>query len=124
VNIDPRSGLTEQEVTFLHGELLEARRALLERVGDPAGLAVEGEPRGDGADQAELSIEQDRRVERSEDHRRRLREIEDALARIAEGSYGLDESTHEPIGVERLLREPWARHTVAGQEQLEARASR
>jgi DnaK suppressor protein len=124
MNIDPRSGLTEKEVALLRGELLEARRELLERVGDPADLAVEGEPRGDAADQAELSIQQDRLAERLEDRRRHLRDIEDALARIEEGSYGLDEATGEPIGLERLLIEPWARYTVAAQEQREMPPSR
>jgi DnaK suppressor protein len=120
MNVDPRSGLTERDVALLRGELLEARLELLARTGDPADLAVEGEPRGDAADQAELTIEQNWAASRAEDRRNRLREVEDALARIEEGTYGLDEETGEPIGLDRLLREPWARRTAAGQELQES----
>src|SRR3954452_11997843 len=99
MKIDPRSGLTQRDLALLHGELLEARRDLLDRFHAPAELAVEGEPRGDAADQAALSLEQDRQAERAEANGRRLRDIEDALARIDQGTYGLDEASGEPIGL-------------------------
>jgi DnaK suppressor protein len=120
MNVDPRSGLTERDLALLRGELLEAREDLRERLRAPVAFAVEGEPRGDAADEAELTIEQDARADRAEAMRHRLRDVEDALARIDQGTYGLDEASGEPIGFDRLAREPWARHTVAGQEQRES----
>jgi DnaK suppressor protein len=119
MNIDPRCGLTEQNLVFLKGELLEARRELLELLRAPAELARESEPRGDAADQAEVSFQQALLGERAEANRRQLREIEDALERLEQGRYGLDETTGEPIGMERLSIEPWARHTIVGQEERE-----
>lgn len=49
----------------------------------------------------------------------RLAEIDDALERIKDGSYGVCEGTGEPIPKRRLEVFPSARFTVAYQEQLE-----
>jgi DnaK suppressor protein len=48
-----------------------------------------------------------------------LREIDRALAKMAEGTYGLCEGTGEPIGYSRLKLRPWARFSVAHQEEIE-----
>ncbi len=48
-----------------------------------------------------------------------LREIDRALAKIAEGTYGRCEGTGEPIGYARLKLRPWARFSVAHQEEIE-----
>lgn len=59
------------------------------------------------------------------DHERaHLQQIEDALRRIADGSYGVCELSDEPIPYARLLVEPTARTTVeaeAEREQTEGR---
>jgi DnaK suppressor protein len=41
-----------------------------------------------------------------------LGEIQHALAKIEAGTYGISESTGEPIRWERLLALPWARTDV------------
>lgn len=41
-----------------------------------------------------------------------LKEVTDALARIENGTYGVDEKTGEPISVERLEANPSARENV------------
>jgi DnaK suppressor protein len=57
-----------------------------------------------------------------------LREIEGALAKFAEGTYGICEGTGEQIERKRLEARPWTRYSVAYKEQLErekkGRASR
>ncbi|MGZ3449773.1 MAG: TraR/DksA family transcriptional regulator [Polyangiales bacterium] len=50
---------------------------------------------------------------------RTLREIDAALQRVNDGTYGLDEDTQEPIGYPRLKAIPWARHAVANEERRE-----
>jgi DnaK suppressor protein len=50
-----------------------------------------------------------------------LYEIEQALKRIKEGTYGVCELTQEPIEPERLKAIPWTRYCVAAQSQIEAR---
>lgn len=46
-------------------------------------------------------------------------EIEAALGRMNDGSYGLCEGSDEPIGFRRLEARPWTRYSVGYQEQLE-----
>ena len=46
-------------------------------------------------------------------------EIDAALQRMEEGTYGLCEGTGEPIGYRRLLARPWARFSVEYKEALE-----
>ena len=48
-----------------------------------------------------------------------LREIDRALAKITEATYGLCEGTGEPIGYSRLKLRPWARYSVEYQEEIE-----
>ena len=50
-----------------------------------------------------------------------LYQIDEALARIAEGTYGICELSGEPIERERLKTIPWTRFSLAAQSQLEAR---
>jgi len=51
-----------------------------------------------------------------------LGEIDRALAKFRSGDYGYCEGTSEPIGYGRLRSRPWARFSVAYQEQLEREA--
>ncbi len=44
--------------------------------------------------------------------RQRLKEIDAALQRIADHTYGICEATHKPIGKQRLRAEPWARYCI------------
>lgn len=55
----------------------------------------------------------------SERERNKLKQIEDALKRISEGSYGICEMTGEKIGEERLRAMPFARFSLEAQEDIE-----
>lgn len=48
-----------------------------------------------------------------------LYEIEEALSRIRNGTYGICEITREPIEAERLLAIPWTRFSAVAQRELE-----
>jgi len=50
-----------------------------------------------------------------------LYRIDQALARIADGTYGICELSGEPIERGRLKTIPWTRFSLAAQAQLEAR---
>ena len=75
----------------------------------------------DMADRA--SSESDRSVElRARDRQRKLvAKIDQALARIEDGSYGYCEDTGEPIGLERLDARPIATLSLEAQERHERR---
>lgn len=48
-----------------------------------------------------------------------LQEIDDAIARIRDGSYGMCEITGKPINRDRLKAVPFARYSVEGQREIE-----
>ncbi|MCZ6675011.1 MAG: TraR/DksA C4-type zinc finger protein [Verrucomicrobia bacterium] len=48
-----------------------------------------------------------------------LSEIEEAIGRIFDSTYGTCEITGEPISKERLLAVPFTKHSLEGQQQLE-----
>ena len=51
-----------------------------------------------------------------------LREIQDALQRIAQGTYGVCSECEEPISAKRLDAVPWAKFCVSCQERIAAHA--
>ena len=44
--------------------------------------------------------------------RQRLKEIDAALQRVADHTYGICEATHKAIGKQRLRAKPWARYCI------------
>jgi Ala-tRNA(Pro) deacylase len=93
----------------------EAVRTLSESQGEESDAGgASADVASDLAQQAvDLSIES---VER-----RRLGEVEDALARVTAGTYGRCQTCGEPIGVERLYALPWARTCIDCARQAERR---
>ena len=51
--------------------------------------------------------------------RQRLKEIDAALQRIADHTYGICEATHKPIGKQRLRAKPWARYCIESAREKE-----
>ncbi len=55
--------------------------------------------------------------------RRLIKEINDAIKRIDEGTYGVCELTGKPIKLDRLEELPWARYSIEAARELERRAT-
>lgn len=55
--------------------------------------------------------------------RKLIKEIDDALKRITDGTFGVCELTGKPIRKERLEELPWARHSIEAARELERRTS-
>jgi len=53
--------------------------------------------------------------------RQLIKEIDEALRRIAEGTYGICELTGRPIRADRLEELPWARYSIDAARELERR---
>ncbi len=53
-------------------------------------------------------------------YQKRLLEIEVALSRIEDGTYGICEETEEVIEIERLSAIPWTRLSIEGAEIRES----
>lgn len=65
----------------------------------------------DAADAASLQEKRHRAGSILEQHRQVLEEVDAALYRLCNGEYGVDETTGDPIGYDRLTLVPWARNT-------------
>ncbi len=106
------SALTKSQLDGLRRRLEEERARLLAVIDEP-GAAAPPEARGPELEEAaQRSAEADQRLGIETRERALLAEVERALAKLAEGRYGLSEETGEPIPYERLAALPWARHGV------------
>jgi len=75
---------------------------------------------GDEVDQTVAQLAENHFLISQERMRTQLVEIEQALARIENGTYGICEETEEPIEVDRLFAVPWTRLSIEGAEIQEA----
>jgi RNA polymerase-binding transcription factor DksA len=73
------------------------------------------------ADQGSDSFERSLSLDLAAVDRRLIKEIDDALQRLADGVYGLCEMTGRPIAVPRLLELPWARYSIEAAREIERR---
>ncbi len=103
--------------------LFEQRVRLLERGGVEITEDDDAEPM-DLQDKAAGEVARRDRLALTDLDRRRLLEVEAALGRMAEGSYGECEESGDPIPFARLHAEPTTRYTVEAQELVESEASR
>jgi RNA polymerase-binding transcription factor DksA len=104
-------------------ELRRRREALLSESSERTAESRETFERG-GLDEMEIARERSERdtlVAEISQEEAELAEVEAALGRIREGTYGLCEMTREPIPVERLRAVPWTRFSYAAAGDLEAR---
>ena len=103
------SHLSPQQVDRLRGLLLTEREALTRRLAKHAHLLAElGEQAADleGVERELVGVQAARA-------RDTVEEIDDALTRLADGSYGTCESCGKPVPFERLEVIPRARSCVA-----------
>ena len=111
--------LTEAQIHDLAGRMTEKRRELVERVRQLEQQMVTRDDCSiaDAADAA--SAQQDRLRARAmvEQQQLAIGEIDAALHRLEIGSYGVSETTGEPISHRRLALVPWARTDIEHKEQ-------
>lgn len=101
--------------------LLEARNYLLNGQSDLARDASEEQPSFSlhMADAGTDSFDRDLALSRLSSEQDAVYEINEALARIERGSYGICELTGKPIERARLEAIPWTRFSAAAETQLE-----
>jgi DnaK suppressor protein len=127
-----RSGFTLSRVDHLtaeqRAELERALRAAREEIGRrldaEAEVGAPDEHRGDIQDDAAQQMRRRQSLDRSERDVGHLEEIDAALRRLADGSYGICEETGEDISFARLRLQPTTRYTVEALEQLELERAR
>lgn len=112
--------ISENLVMECRRKLLIAKQDVLNRFRTAQRELVHAEKGGDEADQSVAHIAEHSFLVAQERMRNQLVEIEMALARIEQGTYGICEETEEVIEAERLLAIPWTRLSIEGAELREA----
>jgi RNA polymerase-binding protein DksA len=122
-----KAGLGQKDLDFFRDLLLQKRREL---VGDMSHMEREALRENnanatsvpvDPTDQGTDSYEQEFTLGLVEKDRTLLREINDAMAKLQNGTYGICEGTGNPISRARLEAQPWARHSIEFARILEKR---
>jgi len=100
-----------RNVHEIEGETL--RKSRLDASGDLSSMPIHMADLGTDNFQQEFSLGL------MDSARRLLSEIDDALARIEDGTYGICEGTGKPISRARLEAQPWARYSVEYAQMIE-----
>lgn len=126
-----RAGLKASELEHFRDLLLAKRREL---VGDMSSMEREALNRGGSSNLSNLPMhmadmgtdnyEQEFTLGLMEKDRNLLREINAALGKIQDGSYGICEGTGLPISKPRLEAQPWAKYSIEHARKLEQRGVR
>lgn len=114
------SRISEQIVSECRRKLLTSKQDILNRFRTAQREFVHTEKSGDEGDVSVAHIAEHSFLVSQERMRNQLMEIEMALARIEQGTFGFCEETEEPIEADRLLAIPWTRLSIEGAEMREA----
>jgi len=126
----PKTRLTDEELEFFRQMLLEKRRELLGDVAAMEDQAMRGSDSAGGlgssmpihmADLGSDTWEQEFTLGLIEKERSLVREIDEALDRIQQRTYGVCMATGRPITKARLKAKPWAKHCIEYERELEKR---
>jgi DnaK suppressor protein len=115
-----RNQISEQLIRECKSKLLTTKQDIINRFRSAQYQLSMAEKGGDEADQSVAQIEEHSFLITQARMREQLLEIEFALARIEQGSFGICEETEEIIETERLLAIPWTRVSIEGAEIREA----
>lgn len=112
--------MSEAQLEFFR-ELLQAeKQALVDAARATTMSLQDNEATPDWTDRATVEEEHALELRVRDRERKLMKKIDEALARIKDGSYGWCEETGEPIGVPRLLARPTATLSLEAQERHEA----
>lgn len=125
----PKTRLSSAEIEHFKELLFQKRREILESVSEIEGEALRKSRLDASGDLSSMPIhmadlgtdnfEQEFSLELMDSERKLLTEINDALDRIENGTYGICEGTGKPISKARLEAQPWARYSIEYAKMLE-----
>jgi RNA polymerase-binding transcription factor DksA len=121
--------LTPEDLKQFEQRLMEARARVMREMGHLDNTVLKVNPRDAAgelsgysyhmADAGTDSMEREKAFDIASKEGRLLMEIDDALRRLYNGTYGICEVSGKPIGRARLEALPWARLSLEEQEKLE-----
>lgn len=125
----PKTRLSSAEIEHFKELLFQKRREILESVSEIEGETLRKSRLDASGDLSSMPIhmadlgtdnfEQEFSLELMDSERKLLTEINDALDRIENGTYGICEGTGKPISKARLEAQPWARYSIEYAKMLE-----
>ncbi|PYV29100.1 MAG: RNA polymerase-binding protein DksA [Acidobacteria bacterium] len=113
--------MDKKKAELFRKRLLAKQEELLRLVSksEQDGREADEEGTQDVADKAANAYTKEFLFHQSDDNRRTLQLVSEALERLKNGSYGLCVSCQEEVQSRRLEAVPWARHCIECQEKHE-----
>jgi DnaK suppressor protein len=112
--------ISDKLITECKQKLLQTKTDLLNRVKEAKMNFDTDDKGGDEADQTVRVLAEQEFLNMTDRLRNQLLEIESALGRIENGTFGYCEETEEIIEAERLRAIPWTRLSIEGAEIRES----
>ena len=129
ITLTEKSHLTAADTEHFKQLLLEKRKEILRNVNEIEDEALKKSRLDATGDLSSMPIhmadigtdnyEQEFALGLMDSERKLLREIDDALERIEQGTYGICEGTGKQIPKARLEAQPWARYSVEYARKIE-----
>ena len=113
--------MEQQKLEYFRGVLLEQRRRAIEDLDAERATALQDdEAVEDVGDEAELDLNRSTALDLASRESQLIDEIDDAMLRIDNGTYGRCDRCGKPIDEERLKAMPTARYDAECQAKIEA----
>jgi len=113
--------MDKKKAEYFRKRLLEKQEELRRLVSktEQDGREADEEATQDIADKAANSYTKEFLFHQSDDNRRTLQLVNEALARLKQNTYGLCVACQQEVQPKRLEAVPWARHCIECQEKQE-----
>jgi DnaK suppressor protein len=113
--------LSSDQVATLRDLLLKKRQRILDLYSRDvrAGKESSQEMTDDIVDRANSSYNRELMFSLSDSERQQLIEVDEALRRLDDGTYGFCQHSGKPIALLRLMAVPWTRYSIEAQELAE-----
>ena len=113
--------MNKQKLEYFRGLLLEQRRQATEDLLNDKAAALEGDDGvEDAGEMSELDLNRSTSLDLASRQSQLIKDIDDALGRIEDGTYGLCYRCRKPLDEERLKAMPTAKYDAECQAAIEA----
>jgi DnaK suppressor protein len=118
--VEEEETLTPEMLEQFKARLKEERTKVLGNLKTHVSDAIQDPDKfADESDQASQQVSQTFLLRLADKERKLLNEIDNALGKFEDDSYGYCEGTGDPISVKRLELRPWTRYSVEYKQVLE-----
>ncbi len=113
--------MSPRQLAFFRARLCAERDELIAAARNTTDALQKDEAIADPSDRATQEEDHTLELRVRDRERKQLHRIDEAIARVDDGSFGYCAETGEPIGIARLLARPTANFSLEAQERHEAR---